>query len=52
VRPSQSRFRLCCYWVVLGAAVIRPFGWPEAVFAVPAAVILVGAGAVFVRRCA
>lgn len=32
--------------IVLAAAVIRPFGWSEAVFAVPAAAIVVGVGAV------
>jgi hypothetical protein len=31
---------------VLGWAVIRPRGWPEAVVAVPAAVILIAAGAI------
>jgi arsenical pump membrane protein len=31
---------------VLAWAVIRPFGWPEAVVAVPAAVIVVGIGAI------
>ncbi|MDT5355198.1 MAG: arsenical pump rane protein [Mycobacterium sp.] len=34
--------------VVLAAAVLRPFDWPEAVFAVPAAAIVVGIGAVSV----
>lgn len=34
--------------VVLASAVIRPFGWPEAVVGVPAAVIVVGIGAVSV----
>ena len=31
---------------VLAWAVIRPRGWPEAVVAVPAAVILIAAGAI------
>ncbi|MBB5938740.1 SLC13 family permease [Streptomyces zagrosensis] len=31
--------------VVLGCAVVRPFRWPEAVFAVPAAALLIAAGA-------
>jgi len=34
--------------VVLAAAVLRPFEWPEAVFAVPAAAIVMGIGAVSV----
>lgn len=34
--------------VVLAAAVLRPFDWPEAVVAVPAAAIVVGIGAVSV----
>jgi arsenical pump membrane protein len=32
--------------VVLGCAVVRPWGWPEAVVAVPAAVLVIGAGAI------
>jgi arsenical pump membrane protein len=32
--------------VVLGCAVIRPFGWPEWVVAVPAAVVVVATGAI------
>ena len=32
--------------VVLAWAVIRPFGWPEAVAAVPAAVLVIGSGAI------
>jgi arsenical pump membrane protein len=31
---------------VLACAVIRPWGWPEAVVAVPAAVVVIGAGAI------
>jgi arsenical pump membrane protein len=31
---------------LLACAVIRPFGWPEAVVAVPAAAVVVGAGAI------
>ena len=32
--------------VVLAWAVVRPFGWPEAVAAVPAAVLVIGSGAI------
>lgn len=32
--------------VVLIGAVVRPFGWPEAVIAVPAARLLIGTGAI------
>ncbi|WP_371812662.1 hypothetical protein [Saccharopolyspora sp. ASAGF58] len=32
--------------VVLAAAVVRPWGWPEAVVAVPAAAVMIGTGAV------
>ncbi|MGV9453713.1 arsenic transporter [Streptomyces sp. NPDC003635] len=32
--------------LVLACAVIRPFGWPEAVVAVPAAALLIGTGAI------
>jgi arsenical pump membrane protein len=32
--------------VVLACAVVRPFGWPEAVLAVPAAFLLLGTGAI------
>ena len=31
---------------VLACAVVRPWGWPEAVVAVPAAVVVIGAGAI------
>lgn len=36
--------------VVLVGAVTRPFGWPEAVFAVPAAVVVVASGAISWRH--
>ena len=31
---------------VLACAVVRPWGWPEAVVAVPAAVVVIGTGAI------
>jgi arsenical pump membrane protein len=36
--------------VVLGAAVVRPWGWPEAVVAVPAAVLVIATGAISPHR--
>jgi arsenical pump membrane protein len=32
--------------LVLAGALVRPWGWPEAVVAVPAAVVVVGTGAI------
>ncbi len=34
---------------VLGCAVVRPWGWPEAVVAVPAAILVIGIGAISLR---
>ena len=31
---------------MLACAVVRPWGWPEAVVAVPAAVVVIGTGAI------
>jgi arsenical pump membrane protein len=36
--------------VVLGFAVVRPWGWPEAVVAVPAAMLTIGIGAISLRN--
>ena len=36
--------------VVLGAAVVRPWGWPEAAIAVPAAVLVIATGAISPHR--
>jgi len=36
--------------VVLGAAVVRPWGWPEAAVAVPAAVLVIATGAISPHR--
>ncbi len=44
--PIGETISLLALLVVLAWAVIRPRGWPEAVAAVPAAVILIAAGAI------
>jgi arsenical pump membrane protein len=36
--------------VVLGAAVVRPWGWPEATVAVPAAILVIAIGAISPHR--
>jgi arsenical pump membrane protein len=36
--------------VVLGAAVVRPWGWPEATIAVPAAILVIAIGAISPHR--
>ena len=38
--------------VVLGLAVVRPRGWPEALAAVPAALIVIAIGAISVHQAA
>ncbi|WP_375484814.1 SLC13 family permease [uncultured Mycobacterium sp.] len=45
MRPLAEALSIFLLVAVLAGAVIRPFGWPEAVVAMPAAAIAVGIGA-------
>ncbi|MGW3411568.1 arsenic transporter [Streptomyces sp. NPDC000888] len=44
--PLAETLSVVLLVVVLGCAVIRPFGWPEAVVAVPAAALVIVTGAI------
>jgi arsenical pump membrane protein len=44
--PLAEALSLVLVLVILGWTVARPFGWPEAIVAVPAAAVVIGTGAI------
>ncbi len=44
--PLAEALSVVLLVVVLGCALVRPWGWPEAVVAVPAALVVLGTGAI------